>query len=233
MLLMESSLDKGMERNSEIPLFQAASDESLLVTLGSEISLPVHRRVVQLLHAIQAARLPGVVNLHPAYCSILIRFNSLAIDHQSLEARVRELQLSVSHAEPEAPRVVEIPVRYGGESGPDLEKVAEICGLSPEAVIEQHAATIYTVYFLGFVPGFAYMGRLPDSIMVPRLEKPRTQVPAGSVGIANDQTAVYPISTPGGWRLIGRTEVKLFDPARENLSVLNAGDQVRFRPVGL
>jgi KipI family sensor histidine kinase inhibitor len=213
------------------PVIRPASDQALLITLGSEINLQVHRRVVQLLRALQDAPIPGVVNLHPAYCSLLIRFDSLAISHASLEAEVRELLKSVSATGPPERRVVDIPVRYGGESGPDLDEVAELCGLSPQDVIELHASTIYAVYFLGFVPGFAYMGRLPAQIMVPRLEKPRKHVPVGSVAIANDHTAVYPISTPGGWRLIGRTEVKLFDPARENLSVLNTGDQVRFCPV--
>ena len=215
------------------PQFRPASDQSLLVTLGSEISLPVHRSVVQLLHALQEASIPGVVNLHPAYCSLLIRFDSLAISHGELEKKVRSLLQSASAKELPEPRVVEIPVRYGGECGPDLEAVAELCGLSTRGVIDLHSSTDYTVYFLGFVPGFAYMGRLPASLMVSRLEKPRKQVPAGSVAIANDHTAVYPIATPGGWRLIGRTEVRLFDPASDNLSILNTGDRVRFTPLGL
>jgi inhibitor of KinA len=213
------------------PLFQTASDQSLLLTLGSEIAPVVHQRVVQLLHAVEDARIPGVVNLHPAYCSLLIRFNSLATSHQGLETRVRALLEKVAAVEPPEPLVIEIPVRYGGEYGPDLDEVAALCRLSPQQVIDLHASTIYSVYFLGFVPGFAYMGRVPQSIMVPRLDVPRKKVPVGSVSIASDQTAIYSISTPGGWRLIGRTDVKLFDPARENLSVLNPGDQVRFLPL--
>jgi len=215
----------------ETATYTAASDQALLVTLGAEISLPVHRRVVGLLRALEAARVRGVVNLHPAYCSILIRFDSLVTSHESLEAEVRELLHSLVSEDSPAPRVVELPVRYGREFGPDLNEVAELCRLTPKEAVDLHASTIYTVYFLGFVPGFGYMGRLPDSLRVPRLDKPRKLVPAGSVAIANDHTAVYPSSTPGGWRLIGRTEVKLFDPGRENLSVLNTGDQVRFCPV--
>jgi KipI family sensor histidine kinase inhibitor len=213
------------------PVFHAASDQALLVTLGEEIGLPVHRRVVQLLHAVEEARIPGVVNLHPAYCSLLIRFNSLATGHVELEAEVRTLAERLSAAEPPAPRVVAIPVRYGGEFGPDLGEVAELCRMTPAQVIETHAGTLYTVYFLGFVPGFAYMGRVPASLMVPRLARPRKHVPAGSVAIANDHTAIYSISTPGGWRLIGRTEVKLFDPYHETLSMLQTGDEVRFCPI--
>lgn len=212
-------------------MFRAASDQALLVTLGSEVSLTVHSRVVQVLRALQAARIPGVVNLHPAYTSILIRFDSLATSHEALEDKVRALVESASSAEPPELHTVEISVRYGGEFGPDLEEVAELCRISPKDVIDLHSSTGYTVYFLGFVPGYAYMGRLPAPIVVPRLEKPRRHVPAGSVAIANDCTAVYPMSTPGGWRLIGRTDLRLFDPARENLSVLNTGDRVRFCPV--
>lgn len=217
----------------ELAEFRAASDQSLLVTLGAAINLDVHRSVVRLLRGLEAARIPGVVNLHPAYCSVLIRFDSLATGHDELVARVRGLLAATATVEPPVPRVVEIPVRYGGESGPDLEEVAWLCGITAREVIELHASTLYTVYFLGFVPGFGYMGCLPPQLIVPRLDKPRRQVPAGSVAIANDHTAVYPIATPGGWRLIGRTDLKLFDPARESLSVLSTGDQVRFRPVNL
>jgi len=214
-----------------LPVFQAASDQSLLVKLGDEVSLPAHRRVVQLLHAMEEACVQGVVNLHPAYCSLLIRFDSLVASHAGLEAKVLELIESTANVEPTEPRVVEIPVRYGGDAGWDLAEVAEICRLSIEEVIELHASPIYTVYFLGFVPGFAYLGRLPERLMVPRLDRPRKHVPAGSVAIANDHTAIYSIGTPGGWRVIGRTEMQLFDAQRQNLSLLKPGDQVRFRPL--
>jgi KipI family sensor histidine kinase inhibitor len=210
-------------RNSDELNFRAASDQALLVDLGT------NARVVRLLRAMEADRLRGVVNLHPAYFSLLIRFDSLVTSHAELEGWVREMMSGPTGGRDSEPRVVEIPVRY---DGPDLEDVAKLCGMTAGEVIERHTSTLYTVYFLGFVPGFAYMGTLPPEIVVPRLEKPRTSVPAGSVAIANDQTAVYPISTPGGWRLIGTTDLKLFDPSRESLSVLNTGDQVRFRPVG-
>jgi KipI family sensor histidine kinase inhibitor len=200
------------------------------------VSLSVHSRVVRLLRALEDARIPGVVNLHPAYCSILIRFDSLVLSHEALEARVRAVMRSAPDAEPPPRRTIEIPVRYGGEFGPDLDAVAELCGLSAQAVIDLHASTLYTVYFLGFVPGFAYLGSVPAGINVPRLDKPRRSVPAGSVAIARGQTAVYPITTPGGWRLLGRTDVVMFNPNGfdadgRSFSLLNTGDQVRFRPV--
>jgi inhibitor of KinA len=212
------------------PVFRPASDQALLVTLGSRISLPVHRAVVRLLHAMETAKMPGVLNLHPAYCSLLVRFDSLVTSHEILEGQLRGLLQRAGAWELPEPRVIEIPVHYGGESGPDLPDVAEVCKLSPGDVIDLHASTNYTVYFLGFVPGFAYMGSLPAALAVPRLQIPRKHVPAGSVAIANDHTAIYPIPTPGGWRLIGRTDVQLFDTRRENLSVLNIGDKVRFLP---
>ncbi len=130
-----------------------------------------------------------------------------------------------------APRLVTIPVRYGGGEGPDLEDVARRTGLEPLQVIERHAGSLYEVRFLGFTPGFAYLGPLDPSLVCPRLDRPRRSVPAGSVAIAADQTAVYPASTPGGWRLIGRTDAVLFDAARDPMSLLAIGDRVRFEPI--
>ena len=142
-----------------------------------------------------------------------------------------EALLARLHDSPDPPaRQATIPVRYGGEDGPDLEDVARLVGLSPDDVVRRHAAATYEVRFLGFTPGFAYLGPLDPSLVCPRLERPRRAVPAGSVGIAADQTAVYPSSTPGGWRLIGRTDTRLFDPGREPMSLLAIGDTVRFVP---
>jgi KipI family sensor histidine kinase inhibitor len=202
--------------------FQPASDQALLVTLGEAISLPVHSRVAALTRALQTTPIAGIRNLHPAYCSLLIEFDSLILDHETVEAQVRSL---TAHASPTPePRTIDIPVTY---DGPDLADVARHCHLSPAAVIEIHSSAVYTVYFLGFVPGFAYLGDLPEPLATPRLKTPRKHVPAGSVAIGGRQTAVYPMTTPGGWRLIGRTELPLFNGAQ---SVLQIGDQVRFRP---
>jgi KipI family sensor histidine kinase inhibitor len=129
------------------------------------------------------------------------------------------------------PRLVTIPVRYGGPDGPDLDDVARLTGLPPDEVIARHAGLTYEVRFLGFTPGFAYLGPLDPRLVCPRLDRPRRSVPAGSVAIAADQTAVYPASTPGGWRLLGRTERVLFDPSRDPMSLLTIGDRVRFEPL--
>jgi KipI family sensor histidine kinase inhibitor len=210
--------------------FVRASDHSLLVRLGQEISLEHHRQVVRLLRLLQESAIPGVRDLSPAYSSILIRFHPLELTHAEVEARLRELWPKLESVELPEPKRVEIPVSYGGEFGPDIEDVARHCGLSVAEVIALHSGVEYRVYFLGFSPGFAYLGGLAEALATPRLAKPRREVPAGSVGIAGQQTGVYPLATPGGWRLIGRTSLRLFDARREPMSLLEIGDLVRFVP---
>ena len=208
--------------------FVRASDHSLLVRLGQEISLEHHRQVVRLLRLLQESAIPGVRDLSPAYSSILVRFNPLELTHAEVEARLRELWPKLESVELPEPKRVEIPVSYGGDFGPDIEDVARHCGLSVEEVIALHSGAEYRVYFLGFSPGFAYLGGLAEALATPRLAKPRREVPAGSVGIAGQQTGVYPLATPGGWRLIGRTSLRLFEAGREPMSLLEIGDLVRF-----
>ena len=170
----------------------------------------------------------GVHNVHPAYCSLLFKFDAMKLRHEELEEILRGyVKRMVKVVLPEA-RLVEIPVCYGGEYGPDLKDVAELHGLTTQQAIEVHASTTYIVYFLGFVPGFAYLGEVAEELVTPRLAMPRRSVPVGSVGIAGSQTGVYPISTPGGWRLLGRTPVKMFQPERAEMSLLAIGDRVRF-----
>ena len=173
----------------------------------------------------------GVRNLHPAYCSLLIKFDAMLLRHEDLEEIVRGYIDRMEKAALPEPRLVEIPVCYGGEFGPDLEEVARLHRITTARAIELHAATHYLVYFLGFAPGFAYLGELPEALVTPRLTMPRRSVPAGSVGIAGSQTGVYPISTPGGWRLLGRTPVEMFRPERAEMSLLSIGNRVRFVPI--
>ncbi len=210
--------------------FQYASDQGLLINFGDEISLAIHRQVWKLLRALQHDPLPGVWNLHPAYCSLLLRFDPCQADHAELEQSVRERAAQLDSLELPPARTVEIPVDYGGEAGPDLDSVAEIHGMSAAEVVRLHSQAEYTVYFLGFVPGFAYLGGLPDVLTTSRRASPRTNVPAGSVGIGGNQTGVYPFATPGGWQIIGRTPLKMFQADRESMALLAIGDAVRFRP---
>ena len=211
--------------------FRAASDRAMLVYLGEEIGLPTHERVLKLLRLLQKEPPAWLRNLQPAYTSLMVTFDACRVDHAQVEATLREFEARAAAMHSPEQRTVEIPVCYGGEFGPDLEDVAQAHGLKPAEVIQLHASRTYHAYFLGFAPGFAYLGELPEEIATPRLESPRKKVPAGSVGIAGRQTAVYPFATPGGWRLIGRTPLPVFRSDREPMELASVGDQVRFRPV--
>ena len=203
-----------------------ASDSSLLVSFGDAISLAAHRQVRRLTAAF--GEFPaGIRNLHPAFASVLIDFDPRRYTHADIEALVRERMAGAAETDLEG-RLVEIPVRY---DGPDLDDVARHTGLDPRRIIELHASAEYLVYFLGFSPGFPYLGGMPAELATPRLAAPRKRVPAGSVAIGGSQTGVYPIESPGGWRLIGRTELRLFDPTAEPPALLRMGDRVRFVPL--
>jgi KipI family sensor histidine kinase inhibitor len=225
--------------------FVIASDQSLIVYfdprmeegraetrhLQSQITIHAHGQVRRLLRLLQDEPVAGVRNLHPAYSSLLVVFDGARLRHAEVEETLRGyLERMDSVALPEA-RLVEIPVCYRGEFGADLNEVAEMHGISVERAIELHTSKNYLVYFLGFVPGFAYLGELPEELVTPRLATPRRAVPKGSVGIAGNQTGVYPFATPGGWRLIGRTPIPMVRTEREELSLLAIGDRVRFTAI--
>ncbi|HYA64500.1 MAG TPA: 5-oxoprolinase subunit PxpB [Candidatus Sulfotelmatobacter sp.] len=211
--------------------FCAASDQAMLVYLGEEMGLPSHKRVLKLLHLLEKEPPAWLRNVQPAYCSLLVAFDSCRVDHAEVEAALREYEKRAETMRASKPKTIEIPVCYGGEFGPDLEEVARVHGLKPEEVVQLHSSRTYHAYFLGFAPGFAYLGDLPEEIATPRLETPRKQVPAGSVGIAGRQTAVYPFVTPGGWRLLGRTPIPMFRTDRQPMQLVSIGDQVRFLPI--
>lgn len=211
--------------------FQPASDRSLLVYFGEQISLDAHQHVVRLLRLLEAEPVAGIRNLHPAYCSLLITFDLLKLQHKQLETILRRYLGRLEDVRLPEPRQMDILACYGGEYGPDLADVAAMHGVTPAQAIELHASATYVVYFLGFTPGFAYLGGLPEALVTPRLPTPRRAVPPGSVGIAGNQAGVYPFATPGGWRLIGRTPIRMFRPDREAMSYLSIGDRVRFKPI--
>jgi len=206
-----------------------ASDRSLLIVFGDEISLDAHRQVKLLTRSLEGVR--GILNLHPAYASVLVDFDPRLRTHSEVEDLVRERMESASHAADVPARTVEIPVSYGGEFGPDLDDVARHTGLSPSRVVELHAAADYVVYFVGFSTCFPYLGGLPLELATPRLSAPRKHVPVGSVAIGGSQAGIYPLASPGGWRLIGRTSLRLFDPEGSPPPLLRMGDRVRFIPV--
>jgi inhibitor of KinA len=211
--------------------FQPASDQSLLVYFGQQITVVAHQRVRKLLRLLEQEPIAGVRNLNPAYCSILISFNAVQLNHGDLEEILRGYLDRLDAMQIPEGRELQIPVCYSAEFGPDLNEVAALHGMTPAQAIELHASVTYVVYFLGFVPGFAYLGELPEALATPRLDSPRRSTPPGSVGIAGNQTGVYPFATPGGWRLIGRTPIAMFRPNREAMSLLSIGDRVRFAPI--
>lgn len=208
--------------------FRPASDQSLLVYFGQRITLDAHQRVRRLLRLLEREPIAGVRNLHPAYCSLLVDFDVLKLSHRELEEILRGYLDRLEEVDLPEGRQLRVPTCYGGEFGPDLNEVATLLGMAPARVIELHASVTYIVYFLGFVPGFAYLGELPEALVTPRLASPRRNTPPGGVGVAGNQTGVYPFDTPGGWRLIGRTPIAMFRPDRTDMGFLSIGDRVRF-----
>lgn len=210
---------------------QPYGDSAVIVYLGSQLDRSVNQQVHALAVRVMQARLPGICEVVPGYVSLVIHFDPLQTSLPAIIDGVRDLHTSSGQQPIPPARRVEIPVRYGGEWGPDLDFVARHAGLSTAEVIRRHAAAEYSVYMMGFLPGFPYLGGLDVSIAAPRLETPRRRVPAGSVGIAGEQTGIYPLASPGGWRLIGRTEVALFDLTAHPPCLLAPGDQVQFIPM--
>jgi inhibitor of KinA len=214
-------------------------DRALLVTLaeGARVDAQVHARVRAAARAVAGAH-AAITDVVPAYASVAVHYEPARVEcrheespHDALAQWIGRRLARLAVGDPGAGRLVEIPVRYGGPDGPDLEALAAARGLAVDEVIALHSAPEYVVHFVGFMPGFAYLGGLDARLATPRREAPRTMVPAGSVGIGGTQTGVYPVASPGGWQLIGRTELALFDAAREPAALLTAGDRVRFVPV--
>jgi inhibitor of KinA len=208
------------------PLLTAASDHSLLISFGDEVSLDIHRRVLRLRH--QLAGAPRLLNIHPAYSSLLVSYDPRRTSHADVEALVQSAWSRLDAVDLPPPRTVEVPVRYGGEYGPDLDEVARFHGLAAEEIVRIHCSADYLVYFLGFSPGFPYLGGMPAAIATPRLAVPRRHTPEGSVAIGGDHTGIYPVASPGGWRVIGRTPLEIFRPERAPITLIQMGDHVRF-----
>lgn len=212
--------------------FLPVGDKALLVEFGDAIDPVVNRKVYALDQAIAMIRPRGMLECVPTYRSLLVYFDPLKTSYEQLVFDVRDVEAKLQELETSLmERVVEIPVFYGGEYGPDLEYVAEIHELSIDEVVRFHSEREYIVYMIGFVAGFPYLGIVADEITTPRLKTPRLRVPAGSVGIAEKQTGIYPCEAPGGWQIIGRTHLELFNPEWNPPVLINPGDKVRFKPV--
>jgi KipI family sensor histidine kinase inhibitor len=212
--------------------FLPCGDTALTVELGDRVDPGVNALVLALADRVNAAAVPGVVELVPTFRSLTIHYDPLTVAQGELEARLRPLLSGLSPAGSSG-RLWHIPVCYHDSVAPDLAEVAGRTRLAPERVVELHACAVYHVYMVGFLPGYPYLGELPRELVLPRRVTPRTAVPAGSVAVATTLTAVYSLESPGGWHLIGRTPARLWDCRRDPAVLLRAGDKVRFQPISL
>lgn len=220
--------------------FSPLGDSGVIVTFGEVIDQRTHEKVVMFTDFLQEHPFPGMIEIVPGFTTVTVYYDPIVWTKQSPKglmpyehviAILDEMSQQLTIKQQEEPRVVDIPVCYGGSYGPDLEVVAKQGGLSPEEVIEIHSSGEYLVYMIGFAPGFPYMGGMDERLATPRRSSPRLSIPMGSVGIGGAQTGIYSIETPGGWQIIGRTPVPLFQPHDQQPSLLQAGDIVRFRPI--
>jgi len=210
-------------------------ESGLVVDFGDSMDETINASVRTLATLLAESAVEGIFELVPTCRSLLVCFDPLVTDRRALARSVSKHLPAVASFEGPVQlqsRVINVPVCYGGEHGPDLQHVADHCGLTVEDVVTAHCSPLYLVYMLGFTPGFPYLGGMSERIATPRLAVPRMEIPAGSVGIADRQTGIYPIASPGGWRIIGRTPLRLFDPSVERPFLFDAGDRVRFAPIG-
>lgn len=206
-------------------------DRGIRIQLGDTISEETNKKIRDLSSLLETEKIPGVIEWIPTYTAVSIYYDPSLISYDSLESRMKSLYEKSSQIELPPAEVITIPVCYGGEYGPDLEVVAEHNGLTVEEVISIHTSTDYLIYMMGFAPGFPYLGGMSEKIATPRLASPRMKIPAGSTGIAGSQTGIYPMESPGGWQIIGRTPVKLYDPNRNPHILPKAGNYIRFSQV--
>lgn len=207
--------------------FLPMGDRALVMEFGNEITKEINAIIRQMTKIIES-QVDGVVEVLPTYRSVTVFYRPEEIAYDALVTKLQSLKPVTGGEGIKRIRRIEIPTVYGGEYGPDLSHVAEHAKLSEEEVVRIHTGTDYLVYMLGFSPGFTYLGGLDERIATPRLESPRLKIPAGSVGIAGSQTGMYPSESPGGWQLIGRTPLKLYDPEKEPPVFIQAGDYIRY-----
>jgi inhibitor of KinA len=203
-------------------------EDGIRVVFGQTIDLDVHEKVRSHFFFFKSLRIPGIIDIIPSFRSCLIHFDRGQTTYGAISTLLREKAHDIDPSQAPEPNHFEIPVQYGGNYGPDMDFVTSYSGLTPQEIIEIHTATVYHVFAVGFMPGFPYLGTLDKRLYVPRLETPRLKVSEGSVGLAQLQTGVYTFESPGGWRIIGKTEMSLFDARTAPYSLLRMGDTVRF-----
>jgi len=208
-----------------------SGDSAFIIKAGDEISEEINATVRKLLTRLEKEKISGVTDFIPSYNELMVCYDPSVLDYNQLLEIFRSCAADLSTMELPEADVIHVPVLYGGEYGPDLHYVAELNGLTEDEVIRIHSSVACLVYMLGFTPGFCYLGGMDTRIATPRRETPRLKIPAGSVGIAGDQTGIYPLESPGGWQLIGRTPLRLFSPDKKPEFLFKAGDYIRFSPV--
>ncbi|PTM53243.1 5-oxoprolinase subunit PxpB [Desmospora activa] len=211
--------------------FHPLGDTGVRVGFGERLDPQTHRQVRVFAQALSAKVPAGVVEWVPTYCAVTVYYRPYEISYDDLCQHLRKVEAGKENLVQAVERTVVLPVAYGGEYGPDLMELCALKEITAAELVSLHSDPTYLVYMMGFVPGFPYLGGMPEQLSVPRLKQPRLRIPAGSVGIAGPQTGVYPLETPGGWRIIGRTPVDLYDPDRSEPILLQAGDYLRFQPI--
>lgn len=211
------------------PTISPVGDCAISIDFGQVIDPKINRQIRQVIEQIKVLQLDGIIELVPTYCALLVQYDAMVYTYSDI-CKILDptLQESVTDSANELVTIVEIPTVYGGEFGPDLGFVASHNHISEDEVVSIHSGTDYLVYMLGFIPGFTYLGGMDPRIATPRLSSPRTLIPAGSVGIAGEQTGTYPSDSPGGWQIIGRTPVTMYDMSKKQAALLQAGDYVRY-----
>ena len=214
------------------PTISPVGDRAISIDFGQVIDPTINRHIRQTIERIKELQLEGIIELVPTYCALLVEYDAMLYSYSEICNIIEPtLEEGMANTTNELVTVVEVPTVYGGEFGPDLSFVASHNHLSEDEVISIHSGTDYLVYMLGFIPGFTYLGGMDPRIATPRLSSPRTLIPAGSVGIAGEQTGTYPSDSPGGWQIIGRTPVTMYDMSKAQAALLNAGDYVRYVPI--
>ena len=203
-------------------------DRGLLLEFGDEIGREINEKVRRMALAVQAEAIEGIIETVPTYRSLLIIYNPVILPIEDLKKRLKKIEGGLQTTPLPEPKLTRIPVVYGGIYGPDLEEVAKYLHVSPEEVVQLHCSKPYLIYMIGFMPGYPYMGELPQALVTPRLKTPRLLVPKGSVAIAQRQTGIYSMESPGGWQILGRTPVELFHPEKDPPALLQMGDFVQF-----
>ncbi|MEK4383967.1 5-oxoprolinase subunit PxpB [Aeribacillus sp. FSL K6-2848] len=212
-------------------LIQPLGDTGIIIQFGTEISEAIYQQIRQYVYRLEQIRIEGIVEWVPAYTTLAVFYRPNIISYDELSQKLLKIGEKIESMPVPDPIVIEIPTLYGKEAGPDIQFVAETNGLSEEEVVKIHSSSDYLIYMIGFVPGFPYLGGMDKRIAAPRKKTPRSRIPAGSIGIAGEQTGIYPLETPGGWQIIGRTPVKLYDPQKQDPTLLKAGDYIRFVPI--